>query len=398
VRLLCFLVLSFLFVTVSHAERRAFIVGAGDYANITDLKKTVSDAGGYETLFKDDLKFEVTRLTNPSRSQFAGAFGQFLETIQAGDEVVFIFSGHGWSDGAENYLVMTDAPKEASEYVLKSETIPISGQVLQQIKRRKPKLIFAVIDACRDYPFDSLTMNAFQKGLVRTDVSEGMLVLYAAGSGQKALDRLSSQDASPYSVFTRVLLPKLRETDRPLQEISRDVKDEVRSLAESIKHVQRPAYYDELLGSYCLSGTCRSERKSISKPVVGAEPGSLDDWTQWVGDGRVYFEPDSYRLNSEMQAALDEQIVWLEAYPKTLVLVAGHVADEGIAGGVSREYALGLGQRRANSIKDYFVANGISPSRIDTISYGKQRPLDPGSGAQANARNRHAQVMLASTP
>ena len=240
------------------AEKRAFIVGAGDYANITDLRKTVADADGYAALFGEELGFKVTRLTNPTRAEFAAGFGGFLETIKAGDEVVFIFSGHGWSDGAENYLVMTDAPRDASEYQLKADTTPITTGVLAQIKRRNPRLTFAIIDACREYPFDSFTMNAFKKGLVRTDVSEGMLVLYAAGSRQKALDRLSNSDTAKYSVFTRVLLPKLRQTNRPLQDIARDVKDEVRNLASTINHVQRPAYYDELLGDYCLSGTCRA--------------------------------------------------------------------------------------------------------------------------------------------
>jgi len=244
---------------LAHAERRAFIVGSADYENISDLQKTIADADGYEGLFGGQLNFEVSRLSNPTRPKFAAAFGEFLESIQPGDEIVFIFSGHGWSDGAENYLVMTDAPRDASEFVLKAETMPITSGILSQIKRRNPRMTLAIIDACRDYPFDSLTRGAFQKGMVRTDVSEGMLVLYAAGSGQKALDRLSNTDDSSYSVFTRVLLPKLAQTDRPLQDIAKDVKDEVRMLAYSINHSQRPAYYDELLGDYCLSGVCTSD-------------------------------------------------------------------------------------------------------------------------------------------
>ncbi|MEL6475577.1 MAG: SUMF1/EgtB/PvdO family nonheme iron enzyme [Pseudomonadota bacterium] len=253
--------------------KRAFIVGVGEYENIADLQKTVGDAQGYAELFGTDLGFAVTPLINPSRAEFAARFGAFVETITPGDEVVFIFSGHGWSDGAENYLIMADAPREASEFQLKTETMPLTAGVLAQLKARTPRLTFAIIDACRDYPFDSFTMNAFERGLVRTDVSEGTLVLYAAGSRQKALDRLSNTDTSEYSVFTRVLLPKLRNADRPLQDIARDVKDEVRALARTINHVQRPAYYDELLGDYCLSGTCTPS---------GLGPGLDDDTRLWL--------------------------------------------------------------------------------------------------------------------
>ncbi|MEL6474098.1 MAG: caspase family protein [Pseudomonadota bacterium] len=246
-------------VDLSIAEtrtKRAFIVGVGEYKSITELEKTVGDAQGYEDLFETELGFDVTLLTNPSRAEFEASFGTFLETIMPGDEVVFVFSGHGWSDGAENYLVMADAPRDASEFELKAQTTALTRSVLAPLKEKRPRLTFAIVDACRDYPFDSLTRNAFERGLVRTDVSEGTLILYAAGSRQKALDRLSNTDTSKYSVFTRVLLPKLRDADRPLQDIAREVKTEVRELALTVGRNQLPAYYDELIGDYCLSGPC----------------------------------------------------------------------------------------------------------------------------------------------
>ena len=82
--------------------RRAFIAGIGDYKSLTDLQKTLGDASGYAQVFRDSLKFEVTQApANATRAQFNAAFGQFLGSIRPGDEVAFIFSGHGWSDGVE---------------------------------------------------------------------------------------------------------------------------------------------------------------------------------------------------------------------------------------------------------------------------------------------------------
>ncbi len=270
-RSLLFLFLLACLVPAAAAEKRAFIVGVGQYQNLTSLTKTENDARGYAGLFTADLGYQVTSLLNPTRAEFTSAFGDFLATISPGDEVAFIFSGHGWSDGAENYLVLSDAPRLASEYVLKAETVAISQNVLRQLKNRNPAVIFAVIDACRDYPFDTMTMNAFQRGLVRPDVSEGMLVIYSASGQQAALDRLSEADESQYSVFTRVMLPKLRETDRPLQDIAREVKSDVQSLAMQVNHNQRPAYYDEMLRDFCFAGTCRK-----------AAPGPDMEATLWL--------------------------------------------------------------------------------------------------------------------
>ena len=246
-------------------DKRAFIAGVGDYEELDDLEKTLGDARGYAEVFEEDLGFEVTLLENPGRVEFITAFDAFQSSIAPGDDVAFIFSGHGWSDGSENYLVLSDAEQDASEIQLTLDTVAVTRTVLENIRARQPRVTLAIIDACRDYPFASITRSGFERGLVRTEASEGTMVMYAAGAHQKALDRLGNDDPSPYSVFTRVLLPKLRQDDRPLHDIAREVKTEVRTLAEEIDHDQNPAYYDELLGDFCLSGECRE-----------AEPGGMD--------------------------------------------------------------------------------------------------------------------------
>ena len=113
-------------------------------------------------------------------------------------------------------------------------------------------------------------------------------------------------------------------------------------------------------------------------------PGSQEDLVANVGD-RVFFETARQNLSSDAQATLDKQASWLGRYPQVSVQVAGNADDRG-----TEEYNIALGQRRANSARDYLVAKGTSSSRISTISYGKDRPTAQGDDEQAWSQNRNA--------
>ena len=241
----------------AQAEKRAFVVGVGDYKELTDLQKTIGDANGYTEVFETDLGFQVTRLIDPSLEDFFNAFDIFLESIAPGDEIAFIFSGHGWSDGGDNFLALTDAPRQSSERMLKRNTVSLSKDVLDELKSRKPGILFTIIDACRDNPFD-LGTRTMTRGLVRQEMVQGTLVVYAAGARQKALDRLSPDDPSPYSVFTRSLLPKLRDPGRPLMRSVDEARNEVAVMANEIGHRQRPAVYSDISLDFCFGGLCNT--------------------------------------------------------------------------------------------------------------------------------------------
>lgn len=114
----------------------------------------------------------------------------------------------------------------------------------------------------------------------------------------------------------------------------------------------------------------------------GPAPGTQADLVTNVGD-RIYFGYDRYDLTPEARSVLDAQAQWLAQYPTLSVTVEGHADERG-----TREYNLALGERRANSVKNYMVALGVSPSRINTISYGKERPAVPGSNDAAWSQNR----------
>jgi peptidoglycan-associated lipoprotein len=123
---------------------------------------------------------------------------------------------------------------------------------------------------------------------------------------------------------------------------------------------------------------------SVSSQLLpgGIQPGSSEDLTVNVGD-RVLFGFDRFDLSSEARDTLEKQSAWLKRYPNGSITISGHTDERG-----TREYNLALGDRRATAVKNYLVALGVEPSRINTISYGKERPVDPLSSDTAWASNR----------
>jgi len=119
-----------------------------------------------------------------------------------------------------------------------------------------------------------------------------------------------------------------------------------------------------------------------SGPAYG--PGSQQDLAATAGD-RVFFAFDSSEISSEGQQILQRQAEWMRRYPNVTVALEGHCDERG-----TREYNLALGERRANAAKNVLVAAGIPASRVSTISYGKERPIVPGSDEQSYAQNRVA--------
>lgn len=130
-------------------------------------------------------------------------------------------------------------------------------------------------------------------------------------------------------------------------------------------------------------------------PVTGGEmgaavPGSEQDFVVNVGD-RIYFDLNSYDIRPEAYPRLDAQAQWLQRYPQVTVRIEGNADERG-----TREYNLALGARRAESIRTYLVNRGIPAGRIDTISFGKERPIAAGSNEEAWARNRNGHTAIVS--
>ncbi|MAP24332.1 MAG: peptidoglycan-associated lipoprotein [Rickettsiales bacterium] len=113
------------------------------------------------------------------------------------------------------------------------------------------------------------------------------------------------------------------------------------------------------------------------RPVASTEESAFES-----GDS-VYFGYDNYKLDTHAQKVLKDQAAWLAANPEKMIIVEGRCDERG-----TREYNLALGERRANSAKDYLVALGVDANRIQTISYGKDKPVVLGSTEMAWALNR----------
>jgi peptidoglycan-associated lipoprotein len=128
---------------------------------------------------------------------------------------------------------------------------------------------------------------------------------------------------------------------------------------------------------------------STAVPTDGVDssnimPGSQEDLTVNVGD-RVFFGYDRVEVAAEAKQTLDLQAEWLKRYPNVSVTIEGHADERG-----TREYNLALGDRRANNVRNYLIGQGVDASRIQTISYGKERPAVFGSDDQSWAQNRRA--------
>jgi peptidoglycan-associated lipoprotein len=133
-----------------------------------------------------------------------------------------------------------------------------------------------------------------------------------------------------------------------------------------------------------LNGTEVYDRSQMNGPT----PGTQQDLVVNVGD-RVFFDYDRFDVTSEGQNTLNMQAEWLKKYPNVHVTVEGHCDERG-----TREYNLALGEKRANSVKNYLIALGVDASRINTISYGKERPAVMGSNPSAWSQNRRGVTIV----
>lgn len=111
-------------------------------------------------------------------------------------------------------------------------------------------------------------------------------------------------------------------------------------------------------------------------------PGSAQDFKVNVGD-TVHFALNQYNIQDSDKNTLNKQAAWLARYPSVRLSIEGHCDERG-----TREYNLALGARRANAVKEFLVAQGVAAGRLETISYGKERPICTESNEDCWAQNR----------
>ena len=150
------------------------------------------------------------------------------------------------------------------------------------------------------------------------------------------------------------------------------------------------------LSAALLLGACTHKQEAVSTapppaappppaamPVQsGILPGSAQDFKVNVGD-TVHFALNQYNIEENDKGTLSKQAAWLTRYPSVRLTVEGHADERG-----TREYNLALGARRANAVKEFLVAQGVAAGRLETVSYGKERPVCTESGEDCWSQNR----------
>jgi peptidoglycan-associated lipoprotein len=117
-------------------------------------------------------------------------------------------------------------------------------------------------------------------------------------------------------------------------------------------------------------------------------PGSQQEFLVTVGD-RVFFETDSSSLTAEAQATLDKQAAWLNRYGNYRIMIEGHADERG-----TREYNIALGARRASVVVNYLVSRGVAANRIQSQSFGKERPVAICNDISCWSQNRRAVTVV----
>jgi Caspase domain/SPOR domain len=256
------------------AKQVAFVVGIDNYDNLPEaqqLRKAVNDAHALGATLRG-LGYQVISADNPDRRTFNEKWQNFLSLVEPGDSTAFFFAGHGIEIGGQNYLLPRDVPKPQSAQValIKNESLNAT-QLLVDLQGEGPGVSLVILDACRDNPFAESGVRSIggTRGLARIEAPEGTFVIYSAGAGQTALDRLSDIDPDANSVFTRSLIPLINTPGLDMQEVALNVREQVVALANSVGHRQTPAYYDQLVGRFCPAG-CQETTMAKSQPLQSA--------------------------------------------------------------------------------------------------------------------------------
>jgi len=238
-------------VSPAHAAKRvALVIGNDTYENVPPLQKAVNDA---EAMSKElaKLGFDVVSAENVGRRAMSRALVELENKIGSGDTALIYFAGHGFAVDGANYLLPVDVPVAGpgEEGLVRDASFAASG-LSDRLQEKGAATVILILDACRDNPFALKGKRGIglTRGLSRMDPAEGTFVLFSAGQGQSALDRLSEADANPNSVFTRTLLADMDEPGLSMVQIAKRTQSKVRELAAKVDHVQVPAYYDQIIG------------------------------------------------------------------------------------------------------------------------------------------------------
>jgi hypothetical protein len=244
-------------------QRLALVIGNDTYTQIKPLENARADAQAMAEALRS-AGYEVDLKTDRSQREMLDDVRALRQRIRGGDEVVFFFSGHGVQIGASNHLLPVNVRNESEDQV-RDDALELT-RVLADLRQAHPAFTLAIVDACRDNPFAGVGRAIGGRGLTGVAGANGQMVIYAAGEGQQALDRLSRADLTRNGLFTRVFVREMLKPGVPVHQVLRNVREQVAQLAETVGRVQVPAIYDQALGNFYFVARSASALEQASRP------------------------------------------------------------------------------------------------------------------------------------
>ena len=234
-------------LSANTGRKRALVIGNNNYRMVQPLANASEDAKSMAENLQS-VGYQVTLRLDLNEKEMKAALRNFSGQVEGGDEVLFFFAGHGVQLGSSNYLLPIDITGE-NEAQVRDEAIQLQ-RILDDMADRKAKLTLAMIDACRDNPFKTTGRAIGGRGLAPTTAATGQMVIFSAGTGQQALDRLGPTDKSKNGLFTRIFIKEMQKPGLSVDRVLRNVRNEVVELAKSVGHEQVPAIYDQVVGDF----------------------------------------------------------------------------------------------------------------------------------------------------
>jgi uncharacterized caspase-like protein/peptidoglycan hydrolase-like protein with peptidoglycan-binding domain len=297
----------------AHASRVALVVGIDAYDEIPDLDNAVSDACGMAAALQAK-GFRVTLLTDPDRRAMVRGLEEFAAGSLGAEAALFYFAGHAVELDGTNVLLPADFPADvrARDRAL-AEGIELLS-VAEQLARAEVRHRVMIVDACRDNPLPRAGGRSLgaPRGLARIAPPNGLYIVFSAGTGETALDRVPGT-SSPHGLFTHHLLQAMREA-RPgaeFDDVVRAARMRVFADARRVNHAQSPAIYDQAISPFVLV-------PAAAPPPAPAAPAPAATGPAAAGDAamELVFWQSAQRIDTS-----DGYLAYLARYPD------GHFAD-----------------------------------------------------------------------
>jgi uncharacterized caspase-like protein len=268
--------------TAAEARRLAVVVGNDIYPTLKpeqQLQRAVADARAVSRKLQS-MGFEVETVENANLRTLDRLLTATAVRSGPGDTVLLFFAGHGLSIRGQNFLLPSDTdPPGMINELAAAETLRreafLVDDVIERLRANGAGNVVLMLDACRNNPFrtnEGRSIGA-TRGLSRQETPQGVFLLFSAGFGEEALDRLPGDDPDPNSVFTRTLVPLLGQPGLSLTDLAKEVQVGVTTLAARAGRPQTPAYYDQIVGR--LSLVPAEAEPAIAAPVAPPAPDPL---------------------------------------------------------------------------------------------------------------------------